>query len=195
MRTSLTPADPLLFDLSESQRQFVVRVLPLAQRIQQITHEKAEEFGVDSAAGILASVAAADMIVQSNWGEHPLSHPMYDKRIFGNNLNLSESNEWWNKDRSSVLTQGIEYKCYESQEEFANNQTDEYVSDARFLPALATSDFRKQLQVLQQIKRRETWNNDCELVINHFKLREFDSDGESTWQETPSDCYLEAVCV
>lgn len=167
--------DPELRSLSEEKRTFFCRALPIAQRIQGQTQLKALDASIRSPFGVFTSLIAADMIVASDWGAHPLAQPKYAGRISGNNLNLSLSNSWWEKDRPSILINGLKYKCYLSIEEFANNQSDEFAYSGQFDNLLESKDLNYQIGFLSSFRSHiPNWKFQVQALIPQFKLNEYD---------------------
>jgi len=183
MRFFPDPNSPALRSLTDEQRFFFVRIIPLAQRIQQQIIAKCEDHGTYDGSnryiGIYASIIAADILVNSNFGEHPLSKEKFSSRANGNNLNLSLSNHWWEHDHDSILLDGQKYKCYADLHEFGNNQSDEYVYSEEFYDILLTADHAEQVRLLGRRRFHifsdfPAWENRINHEILRFRLREYD---------------------
>lgn len=174
MKFFVDPNDPLLSAHTDEEKVFFVRIVPLAQRIQSQSSLKFEESTGITTGGIFASLVIADILVSSEFGNHPLAKDKYAPRIPGNNFNLSESSTWWERDRSCVLIDGLKYKCYRSWEEFVNNQSDEYAYTDMFDSLLQTTDLETQIYLMHVHRRAEDWADKVKSTIRDYKLSRFD---------------------
>lgn len=159
--------------LTQNQKEFLERVIPWAKFIQDQTQAKAHVFkNIPSPFGIYASVVLADIIVKSNWGEHPLSQPTY-KRKAANNLCLLEATPEWSNEQ--IKYEGTEFKLFENFESFSIHYSDLIIFSGNFKPLLDTASLEKQTQLMGLYNHSlESYNERLNIIISSFGLREFD---------------------
>lgn len=132
--------------MDKKQREFTTRLTPWAWFIQGQTALKAREFrGIEEAVGLQSVAFILYVLYQSNWGEHPVSRETF-KAKDANNLTLLPANEWWNG--RAAKYEGVEYKLFDSWEEFCVHFSDYVVFSNDLAPLLSNPDIYTQLKVL-----------------------------------------------
>lgn len=108
--------------LSEEQKQFLLKVVPLAKTISSWVFAKEDFIKSVPYKNLLSpSLVLADILINSNWGSHPLAQPFNNKR-YSNNLSLLEKNSLW--EGKIQKYEGKEYKAYVDWIHFATDYSD-----------------------------------------------------------------------
>lgn len=162
--------------LTNPQAEFLVKAVPLARWLQNQTLVKADFKGIYSPKGFNASLILADLIHQSNWGEHPLAQKKYrndGETKYANNLSLLEITPYWKG--ISLNYGGILYRGYRNWLDFAINYSDLLIFSGQYTDVLRTPDLKLQTKLLSLTKpNSQAYNDDIVKLIHHFNLREFD---------------------
>ena len=111
--------------LTEDQKQFLLKAVPLAKTISSWVSAKEDFVKSKPYRNLLSpSLVLADIIVNSNWGSHPIAQPFYNKK-YSNNLSLREKDNLW--EGKSHKCEGKEYKSYADWIHFATDYSDSIV--------------------------------------------------------------------
>jgi uncharacterized FlgJ-related protein len=135
----------------------------LSNNIQRI---KVESIGIESPRGILASIAAAECIIKSEWGALEVAKKE-------NNLFLLEK-EPNTKGKGFEFNSKI-YKIYDNWLEFSTDLSDYYVFSNLYNDVLLARNLDQQLDLLVNVK--DYSNEYCvtiEALIEKYGLWEFD---------------------
>ncbi len=107
--------------LLDNQIEFMEKLVPWSQFVQNQTFNKAVMEGKETQHGFFAALIAAHAIDKSDWGRHPISACKYDETLC-NNLCLVESHKYWT--RMVVNYEGVVYKAYKNWRECAIDFSD-----------------------------------------------------------------------
>lgn len=168
--------------LNKEQQEFLLKIVPIGKYIQEQTFGKAQIKGY-YAAGMLTSVASAEIIYQSKWGQHPISQHRFKEEKgktskYANNLALLESNQFWKG--STVLHESKEYRGYKNWMEFAVNYTDYLVFSGDFKSFLQCPTVQGQVAILSLTKNNpKEYNGEILNLIKLLELTEFDGQKET----------------
>lgn len=158
--------------LTANQRDFLERLIPWSKFVQDQTAIKAQFFKRIKSSGLLPSVFLSDVIIQSNWGIHPLAQPFY-KHKAANNLSLMEATPDWS--RRKIKFEGKEYKLFDTWETFSLYYSDHVVFSGQFANLLSTAVIENQTQLLGLYRSElEAYNERMNVIISTFRLDEFD---------------------
>lgn len=158
--------------LTKAQQDFLSKLIPLALLIQRWSQAKADFMHVYSQVGILPSVAIAEIILESNWGEHPVSQAKFQGK-YSNNLTLLQPDiNWHGKVRTFKRKR---YKAFSDWHEYAVNYTDYLVFSGYFTNLLSTDQQDIQIECLSATKPKSNWyNKRIKTLIDFYHLTEFD---------------------
>lgn len=165
--------------LTESQKEFISRLVPWGQLIQKQTFAKAKFYrDIHTTKGFFASIFIADCILMSEWESHPASKPKY-KTKHGNNLGLLEVDSFWSE--TSLKIDGKEYKSFESWEDYAIHFSDWVVFSTcpgskdigpKVLQSLNLVDQCREFSILRG--ELKMYNDKLINIIHDLNLTEFD---------------------
>lgn len=110
-------------DLSQSERAFISKVVPLCSQISHWVREKSS-FIKKSNNKLHPVVVLAHILIGSQWGTHPLSYQFYNKRI-SNNLAMLKVDHLWQGKTNEY--ENSSYKAYQSWMHFATDYSDSIV--------------------------------------------------------------------
>jgi len=158
--------------LSKPERDFLNKITPLAITISQWTRDKAYFLKVPIKHSIYPSIIIADIIIESNWGTHPLAQPQYNKR-YSNNLTLSEVDEIWEGKIQRYAKK--EYKAFQDWAHFATDYSDRLIFSHKYKSLFNTSDYKKQIESLSKYKPEPRhFAAKCETLLDFYFLFEMD---------------------
>jgi len=130
-------------DLEKSH--FLDKIIPFGWLVQDLVIDKSREYkGIINPPGLHPLVFIPEVLYKTNWGEHPLAAATY-KNKDANNLTLLTVNEFW--EGPSIKYEGIEYKLFESYEEFCIHYTDLLVM-SDYDELLEEKDYLRQIELL-----------------------------------------------
>jgi hypothetical protein len=158
-------------ELTKQQKDFLVRVVPLAIKIQEWTKAKANFMNIPCPRGVLASITISDIILASEWGNHPIAKAEYGTK-YSNNLVLREPDPFW---KGKTHTHGgVKYCAFRDWRDIGIFLSDHYVFSRLYdLPLLCTKE-ADQIKALSLTKPdyqkyiRETTN-----LIDTYFFSEF----------------------
>lgn len=128
--------------LSLEQKDFLLKANSLAGTISEWTNEKAIFLRLPNLYRLSPAVILADILIESQWGTHPLSQPLFNKK-YANNLSLLAADKVWEGKIQDY--NGKSYRAYQDWAHFATDYSDILVFSERYKPILRTEN---QLQVL-----------------------------------------------
>lgn len=137
-------------DLIAEDKDFLVKAVALAKTISEWTSTKAD-FLNRPRNYVSPMLILADILVESEWGKHPLAQSHYNKR-YSNNLTLLKVDDLWQG--KSQKYEGKEYKAYSDWLHFATDYSDLLTFSARYQPIIKTFDYTEQLKRLANIKSK-----------------------------------------
>lgn len=155
-------------DLTEDQRDFLIRMVSFARLIQQTTYDKCAAVRIPTEVGICASLVLADCIVKSNWGSHPAAKKE-------DNLCLLIKTDYWRG--KSATIDGIVYRSYQSWLDFSLDLTDEltFFERQKYLELLQATNLDAQVEIMSNLQDDPTsYRGRIEEIIERFGLWEFD---------------------
>lgn len=96
-------------------------------------------------------VALAHIIVESNWGNHPLSKELLDKKP-ANNMALLEVDSMWLGKHHKMEMSGKAYKVYVNLNHFASDYSDSLVFTGALSPIIEGVTVAEQVAKLAALK-------------------------------------------
>jgi flagellum-specific peptidoglycan hydrolase FlgJ len=158
-------------ELDKAQKDFFMKVIPFARKVQEWTHLKSSFLNIDCPRGVLTSITIADIILASSWGNHPISKTEYLNR-YSNNLSLVEADDNW-KGRVNVH-EGKNYKAFKDWQEFSVSLSDDYCFSRYFDLVLVCRKQETQIQALSYTKPDyKAWAEAITQLISYYNLQEF----------------------
>lgn len=158
--------------LNIDQRNFLAKLIPTIQLIQIWSMDKADFENIKTEVGVLPSIVLIDILLASNWGNHPISREEYNKK-YSNNLTLMESNAYWFGKKHKYDDK--EYKAYKDWGAFCVDYTDYIAFSGLFDKLLRTKDQEGQLVQLALTKEDpKVYQARGETLIDFYSLGEFD---------------------
>lgn len=158
--------------LSQREREFLLRIVPVGQFIQLQSYSKAEVQEKLTCHGVFASVATAHCIFKSQWGTHPASQDKCNGS-FANNLCLIESHKYWT--RVVVNFEDKVYKGYKNWREFCIDFTDILAWNTGYEDVIAAGDIQEQVFLLSLRELDPiAYRSAVEELIESYGLKEFD---------------------
>lgn len=135
--------------------------------IQQQTKDKSCcLLGVKSSLGICASIAIAECILRSEWGEHIVSRKE-------NNLFLLEKDNFTRG--KGIEFEGLTYKTYDNWLEFSIDLSDYYINTKKYDEVLMAKNLDQQLDLLPKVEGYcKDYCSKIEVTIEKYGLWEFD---------------------
>lgn len=115
--------------LSEEQRDFLIKASSLAKTISNWIDQKAIFLKIPNPTKIDSSIILAEMIIESQWGTHPLAQPFYNKK-YSNNLTLIPADKYWQG--KSHKYNGVSYRSYQDWITFATDYSDRIVFSDKY---------------------------------------------------------------
>jgi len=160
-------------NLTSDQKDFFKNLVPLAGLIQEWSKTKAEFLNIRTPGGIKASLVMAEIIVESDCGNHPLSQPKYGNR-YSNNLSLIRSDKYWTG-KTQTYEDGNIYRAYPDWRAFAVDYTDYLCFNSQYRDLLNSYSLLDQINVLSIEKiNSSAYNSILISTINSLGLEEFD---------------------
>lgn len=159
--------------LTKDQKEFLERIIPWGVFLQEQTKIKASYFkGIDQSNGIYASIVLSFIIIESNWGTHPVSKDIYKSRP-ANNLCLLEADDYW-EGRKLKLDDKL-YRSFEDYEEFFIHYSDIIVFSKWYKDLIETKNFNEQILIFcMQTSQKPYYNEKIKAMIELYNLGEFD---------------------
>lgn len=109
------------YRLSAEEKEFFLRIIPLAKLISDWTYHKADFAGVPSPYGMAPSLVCAEIFLKSDFGKHPLSQANYNNK-YSNNLTLMEVSKNWKGKAQDY--EDKQYKAFKDWYDFATEYSD-----------------------------------------------------------------------
>lgn len=159
-------------DLTYEQKDFLYKVIPLARLIQEWTRSKAHFMRLASPCGLKASLTIAEIIIASEWGNHPVAQPVYERK-YSNNLMLLEAGEHWKG--KTHKHKNTKYRAYKNWSEFAVDYSDHKVFTREHDATLLATKVIDQINLTSLTKGTTIeYNKEIITIINSLGLLEFD---------------------
>lgn len=144
--------------ISKEQAEFLDKLIPLAHLVQNYVFNKVPFTNLEySPGGLYPSVTVAEILIQSNWGDHPVSKDdmLYNtakgvSKRYSNNLTLLEVSEGW-KGKSNPY-EGKVYRAYKDWQTFAADFSDYIVFSGKFDSVLIEPNPYTQLDLFALTK-------------------------------------------
>ena len=157
--------------LSDLEKLFLLKIVPIARLIQKWTKNKAEFVNKLSSHGIFSSIIIANIILKSEWGRHPISQEKFDGK-YSNNLLLIKSNKFWTG--RTHIYQNNQYKAYKDWEEFCVDYSDWVVFSGLYDKVLDSSILEDQISFYVSAELLDlVYNTKIKNIIDYYNLREF----------------------
>jgi flagellum-specific peptidoglycan hydrolase FlgJ len=154
--------------ITRDQVEFLNHTIKYCQLISEWSVDKASTFG-KKIYTIYPEVVLAHIIIESNWGNHPLSQPSFGKRG-GNNLALLEPDHLFQGKYLNEF-EGRKYKSYESWGDFATDYSDSLAFNGYLNPISKQKDKESQISALASLKSNPiVYKAKLEAVIQTFDL-------------------------
>lgn len=134
--------------LSREEKDYVNKVTPICSTISRWTKEKFI-FVKRKANYLHPVVVLAHILVESQWGTHPLSQQFYNKK-YTNNLALLEVDDLWQG--KIIKYNDKSYKTYQSWIHFATDYSDAMVFAGDISSILTESSIAGQVDTLAALK-------------------------------------------
>jgi hypothetical protein len=152
--------------MTEEQKDFFIKIVPFAQLLQQYTYLKANVGKYKSPSGLFTSLALADILTVSEFGEHKLA------KKYNNLLQVPYSDYWYGK---PVEYQGVSYRNYDTWLEFVIDYSDEvtFYQQQAFAEVLAAKNLDEQIEKFLPYSTMP--DGRIEEIIEQYGLQEFDS--------------------
>lgn len=157
--------------LTAAQREFFLRIVPLAGFLQQQTYNKALVTDKLTDSGIYASLLAAHMLYKTEFGAHPLAQ-LKCGNCAANNLALLETHKYWKK--MSIKYEGKVFRAYTNWREFAIDFSDFLAWQAGFEDVLEEKLLINQIQAFATREKNVAYVDKIVRIIKDYGLREFD---------------------
>jgi hypothetical protein len=155
-------------DSALEEFNFLERLLPWSKFLNQQTKLKAQWIRRIPFDGIFPSIAVADILIQTDFGKHPVSKEAFRGRQ-SNNLALLEVDRIWEGDRTKYL--GTTYKMFENWQSFYIHWSDLLVFRS---PLIFTKSYDEQIEVISK-DRLIGYNETMLTLIQKYDLTEFDN--------------------
>ncbi len=160
-------------ELTEQEFQFLYKIVPLARLVQSWTKLKADFAGVRSPAGVYASLLAAEMLLQSDYGRHPLAQDSYNRK-YSNNLALIPAHKYW-KGKGHEF-EGVKYRAYKDWRDFAVDYSDFLSFSNEYVQVLKAPLLLEQVDKFSLTKPNPIeYNREVISIITLLGLEEFDN--------------------
>jgi hypothetical protein len=163
--------------LHEAEKEFFLQLVPLAVYISEQSGGKAKWLRhFANPVGMKPSLVMADIIYQSQFGNHPVAQKRCGNKPC-NNLALVEPGKYWYG--ITVYHKGREYRAYRDRETFAVDMSDYLSLSGLFDKVITESNLEAQIRNYAINKRSP--NGYCVRIkdlIDQYALTEFD-----TWPE------------
>lgn len=157
--------------LSKPEQDFLVKLVPLARKIQEWTLMKADFLGTPCPRGVLTSITLADILYRSEWGAHPLCKPEHNNR-YSNNLSLLEAGQHW-KGRVQEY-EGKRYRSYKDWRECGLDISDDLTFSRSYDIVLACAWEKDQIKAMSLHRPNyKKYQRDISKLIDRFYLSEF----------------------
>jgi hypothetical protein len=157
--------------LTKPQQDFLVKVVPLARKIQEWTLFKSSFLNIKCPEGILASITIADIILSSEWGTHPIARPEFNNK-YSNNLCLNKAGESW-KGKFHIY-KDQKYRAYKDWRDFGINLSDDYCFSRDYDHVLGYSREEDQINALSVLKAdHKQYAKVISLIVEYYFLSEF----------------------
>ena len=161
-------------ELTTEQKNFLERVIPWGKYIQEQTRRKALALrSLPCRHGMFASIAISDILVQSNWGAHPLALQKYKNKL-SNNLAMIEVGN--SSTKQKVKYEGKEFKLFDDWEHFAVGYSDHIVFSGKYDDMLCSTNLYQQ-QLIYGVRKNnlEAYNERIFILTSLYRLEEFDT--------------------
>lgn len=138
---------------------YLEKLIPLSRLISDWTRMKAEFIYLDSPGGIDSTIILAEILIRSEWGDHPVSREFVqgEKTKYSNNLSLLECGEHWRG--KSNLYEGISYRAYKDWKVFAVDYSDHLTFSRGYDEVLQETDFLDQIRLFSLTKEDPEYYN------------------------------------
>lgn len=155
-------------NLKEDQKEFIRKIVPFAQIMQEKIRDKSDLIGISPSYGIYPSIIIALVITKTNWGKHKLVEK-------DNNLLLIESDDIWKG--KTVRFEGKHYKSYSSWLDFSIDFSDEVTFNQKnkYIEIIKTASLDEQIKKISKLDDSQI--NFCDIIeeiISDYGFWEFD---------------------
>lgn len=155
-------------NLTPKQQEFLSALTSLSWHVEDLTRRKAIEYkGMTEAVGFSSILFICEVIIASEWGNHPLAQETY-KGKSSNNLLLIRPVALWDGPRARF--EGEDYCMYLSWDEFAVEFSDHIVFSGIYNDLLKEKDFRKQIEMF--CLTSDTSSDSIEEVLNLLGIKQ-----------------------
>lgn len=135
--------------LPADKKDFLTKAINVSRVISEWTREKAI-FMRMPAFDLHPVVVLTDILIESQWGTHPLAASQYNKKN-SNNLTLLRPDSIWQGKNQKY--ENKEYKSYTDWLHFATDYSDLLIFSAKYSKVLKTNDIDDQFRRLAATKR------------------------------------------
>lgn len=135
--------------LSRANKEFLAKAIPWSGTISKWVGEKALLLKLPVQYQMYPCVALADILIESNWGTHPLSLESYERK-YSNNLTLLKVDSQW--DGKSHQWEGNSYKAFKDWVHFCANYSDVVIYSNILAEILQAPSIEDQIDVLSKTK-------------------------------------------
>lgn len=156
--------------LSNEQKEALVLLSNLSILISDWITAKCKFLGKPGK--LSTSIILGDLIIESEFLTHPLSHPMLGNRNSNNITKIEVDSTWSGK----VLEyEGNSYKAYRDWTHFASDYSDRLCFTDKYDDMLVQEDIGKQLELFSSFKKNpKCYNGKVEALIDFYYLGELD---------------------
>lgn len=159
------------FSLSREQKTLLAKLVPLAYTISDWVKEKAAFTRLPVVSTLYPSIILADILIESQWVEHPLAQGYYNKR-YSNNLSLIEVDDIWQGKIQKFDEK--EYKAYQNWLHFATDYSDLIIFSPKYKGIITLEDRYDQLKMLSNTKTNPLFYHKAETIIDFYSLSDYD---------------------
>lgn len=132
--------------LTEKENAFLESLVPWSWYLQEQTRVKALTYkNFAGAYGFNSVLFTAYVLSVTNWGSHPISQEKFKGKDACNLLLLPATELWEGR---VVKFDGVDYKLFDSYEEFCIDYSDHLVFSGEYDLLLLEKDYLKQLDLL-----------------------------------------------
>lgn len=130
--------------LTDSKKEYLVKVKHFSLLIQQWVIDKADFRNITSDFGIFPELIMAEVMIQSDWGDHPLSQDTYTGR-YSNNLLILKADKSWCGKKNKYKDE--EYKAYKTWSSFAVDASDHFVFSGMYDDVILSRNLTQQISI------------------------------------------------
>lgn len=152
--------------LLKTQLDYLIKVRHISLLIQEWVIGKCEFRGFFTFEGIYPELIMGEIILQSNWGQHPITQEYYYGR-YSNNLALLKADKNW-KGKVNIYKDD-EFRAYKDWGSFAANFSDEIAFSEEYDDILASKKLSQQIKLFSLTKSDPLcYNEEINKIIKEY---------------------------